>query len=333
MKILTLIFLLFGCFVGAGFVSGKEVAVYFSVFGKNSIYGILILGVIIFFLLIFFLSLSNKVSSFNDFINKYFGKAGIFLNFLFAISMLIFIGSMFAGNYILAECLHINKILFVCVSIVLTFVFVNGNVKAMGKLNLILMPIVISILLYFTFTTNFGCGEESSFSLCVFSSISYALINIVPLGIFILDIGGEKKLSKKDIILTSLIVSLILIILLLIYNNAIILNDLQDVSMPILYLIRGNQFFLSVFALMSLYLGMLTTLISCVYVFANYLNIYIKDYKRSTMLSIFFGLIISFLGFDSIVDYVYIFIGIIGLFVVTFIMIKEIRDKIKSSLL
>jgi len=234
---------------------------------------------------------------------------------------------MFAGNYVLADNLGVNKILLTLISVVLTFIFVTGNVNAISRLNTILMPIIIMVLVYFSFTTNRGVGEDSSLTLGLLSAINYALINFVPMGVFILDIHGDKKLSKKEIILTAGIVSIILMILLYIYNNAIIVNNLENVAMPILYLIRGDEMMLSVMALMSLYLGMLTTLISCVFIFSNYINNYIKNYKHSTMLSIILGLIISFLGFNAIVNYVYVIIGLIGLFTVIFTIKQEIRSS------
>ena len=92
MRVFSLVFMILGSLLGAGFVSGKEIATYFSTYGRFSVLGIFLLTILIFLLLIFFLSISNKVSSFREFVFKYFGKQGDFLNFLFAFTMLIFIG-------------------------------------------------------------------------------------------------------------------------------------------------------------------------------------------------------------------------------------------------
>ena len=76
--------------------------------------------------------------------------------------------------------------------------------------------------------------------------------------------------------------------------------------------------------------GMFTTLISCVFVFANYINSYIKNYKHSTMLSLLLGFISSLFGFDAIIGYAYIIIAIIGIYVVLNIVIKEKRSSFRT---
>lgn len=331
MRVFSLVFLILGCFLGAGFISGKEVAAYFSIFGKYSICGVIVLAILIFLLLIFFLNLSNKVDSFKSFVKVYFGNRAELLNFLFAFTMLIFIGSMMAGNYVLAESFKINKFVLILITLVLAYIFVNGKAKMLSAINSILMPIIICVLLYLSFSLEWGVGNDSSLPIALFSAVNYGLINIVPLGIFIIDIKGDRGLSKKEIFLVSLIVSVIVMLLLFVYNNSIILNDLVYSSMPILELAKGSGKILEVLTSVSLYLGMLTTLISCVFVLANYINGYLKNYKHSTMLSLFLGLIVSFFGFNTIVNYVYALIGLIGLYVVLSVIIKEKRNLKKSK--
>lgn len=324
MKIVSLVFMILGCFLGAGFVSGKEVATYFSVFGKYSILGILILGVLIFLLLSFFLYLSNKVENFKEFIDKYFGKKSGILTFLFSFSMLIFIGSMFAGNLVLAENFYINKFILIIVTSFLTFVFVTGKSKRLSAINIFIMPIIIFVLIYLSFSLKWGNYRSGNVGLSVFSSISYVFINIVPLGVFLIDL--KFTLSKKEIVLTSLITTLVIVFLLTLYNNAIIINNISDMSMPIIVLANKGGTLLKILTFASLYLGLLTTLVSCVFVFSNYVNGYLNNYKHSTMLSIFLGLIISFFGFDAIVSYVYVLIGLIGFYLVFSVIVKEKRN-------
>lgn len=327
MRVISLVFMLLGCFLGAGFVSGKEVATYFSVFGKSSILGIIVLSVLIFILLMFFLSLSNRVENFKNFVNVYFGKLAHVINFLFAFTMLIFIGSMFAGNYVIANTLKINKFVLLLITIILTFCFASKKSSGLSKLNLILMPIVICVLMYLTFSRTVNLGGSGNGISAIFTAINYVLINIVPLGIFILDIRGDKKYSKKEIVLISLITTMIIGILLAVYNNAITSNNLQHSTMPILEISKNKGFLISLITALSIWLGLLTTLVSCVFVLSNYINSYLRNYSLSLFLSISLGVIVSFMGFDIIVNYVYTIIGIIGLIVIISVIFQEKRNK------
>ena len=57
MKIIFMTVLILGSFLGAGFVSGREIASYFSVFGKYSWIGVIIAILLIFGLLYLFKSM------------------------------------------------------------------------------------------------------------------------------------------------------------------------------------------------------------------------------------------------------------------------------------
>lgn len=330
MRVILIVFSILGCFLGAGFVSGREVAGYFSVFGKYSIIGILFLTIILFLLLILFMVIANKVDNFKHFVNIYFGKYSFIMNFLFAFTMLIFMGSMIAGTGVLAECFDINKYFVILLTVILTYILVIKGSSSLRIINSILMPIILCVLVYLTFPKEWNFNVEGDLFEALLSAFNYGFINIIPLGIFIVDIKGKKKFSKKEIILIASVSTILICVMLLIYNNAIIVNELEYFSMPILVLSNGRGIFIKLITAVCLYLGMFTTLISCVFVFTNYVNSYIKNYKHSTMLSLFFGFFSSLFGFDAIVGYAYIIIAIIGIYVVLNIVIKEKRSSFRT---
>lgn len=323
MRVFSFVFILFGFFLGAGFVSGKEIASYFSVFGKYSILGIITVGVLLFFLLMFFINLTRKVGSFREFVSVYFGKYSGIIEFLFSFAMIIFIGAMVSGNYIIADYFKINKVLLLVITLLIVYLLVIGKSNSISKVNTIIMPIVVVVLLYVTITDKMAILRDNSMFKSFVFGANYGLINIVPMGVFLLDLGKGKELTKKEIIAISFLVAITVSILLFVYNNAIILNGLEYSSMPILVLVKEGNWFIKLLTGMSIYIGMLTTLVSCVFVLTNYINSFIKGYKRSTMLSLVIGLITSFFGFDIIVNYIYTFIGIIGLIVVVVVIKKE----------
>ena len=57
-----MIVMVLGCFFGAGLTSGKEIATYFSVFGKYSNLGVVLATACMFGLMYLFFRLSTKVN-------------------------------------------------------------------------------------------------------------------------------------------------------------------------------------------------------------------------------------------------------------------------------
>ena len=143
MKILSAVCLILGCFLGAGFVSGREIACYFSMFGNISYLSCVVCGVLFFVLIMFFFSVSSTVKSAREFMSVYFQKYSWIIEWLFAICLVIFVGSMIAGTASLAGGLGYNQLFVVLVTILLTYLVVCKNIQGISKINLILVPVLI----------------------------------------------------------------------------------------------------------------------------------------------------------------------------------------------
>jgi uncharacterized membrane protein YkvI len=84
----------------------------------------------------------------------------------------------------------------------------------------------------------------------------------------------------------------------------------------LLYLTGGTDNILN-------YVMLFTTIISCLYMLSNLMDGIIKNYILTVFLILFSALLVSLLGFEIIVTYVYSIIGIVGLIFITFISKKE----------
>ena len=320
MRILSAISLILGCFLGAGFISGREVACYFSRFGSVGYIACIVSGILFFLLVAFFFVISTRVRSTEEFICCYFAKSKSIVEWLFAICILIITGSMFAGTSALASSLKLSEFLVVSITIALTFGVVCRNVKGLECVNVFLVPILILILIL---TMKRGViSEVNNGSLwdSIISGGGYVFINIISLGLLIIEIG--YKYSKREKLLITLICSLVITGLLIGVNFSIISNGLVDNIMPNLELSSRN-FFLYTAMQISIYLGLFTTLISNVFLLSNFVNKYIKNKVFSVVVSIVLGVVISLLGFDNLVGNVYIFIAVVGLIVVIFALKKN----------
>ena len=329
MKVIFMIVMILGCFFGAGFVSGKEIASYFSVFGKYSFVGVIIAILLLFLLIYFFFGLLKKTDTFDKFINMYFGKSGGIINLLFAICLFILTSSMFAGSLVIAKTININTVLFAIFTAIACYFVVSGNIGLIEKISLVLVPIILIVILYV-------CGIPTKISttlgdlpLSIISSVNYVFLNIVTLGLFILETGN--KYSKKQALIVSIVCSLIIGILLFVCNNAILRFNVEGSSMPILTLATKKGFVTWVITAITIWIGLFTTIISCVFVLSNFVNNYVKNYKLTLVMLLVLTLLFSTFGFDFIVGYIYWIIGFIGIFVVLRVLFAKKKLKIPPN--
>lgn len=321
MKVLSLVFMILGCFLGAGFVSGREIASYFSRFGESSWVAIIVAGVIFFLSLFFFLQLSNKVRNFSQFISNYFGKFGSVVTCLFSLSIFILISSMIAGTVSIAKTLNISDIMIVLFTLIISFFCLSNNGKLLSKINFVLMPLILIILLFICGCSFEFSGGDGNVVWAIVSSTNYVLINIVTLGIFVLEIGSKYTVKQK--LLASIIVASIIVVFMIVINNVIISNDLIYVDMPVLELAKMQGFHLTIITATVIWCGLFTTIISCVYLLSNFVNTIIGNYKLTVAIILMSALVCSFVGFEFIVSYIYSIIGMIGFLFMIFILKKE----------
>ena len=328
MKVVFMIFMILGCFLGAGFVSGREIACYFSAFGKYSYIGIVLACVLMFFLIYMFFRLSKTTNTFDSFVCRYFGKSGAIINWLFALCLFILTSSMFAGSLAIAETINISKIIFALITAVACYFVVIGNVKIIEKISIILVPIIIVVMICICGFKTFQF-YDGDFFLSILSSSNYVFMNIVTLGLFVLETGHSY--TKKQSIVVSLTCSIIVFVMLILCNNAIINFDLTQMSMPVLAMSTQKGFVPWIITAITIWIGLFTTIISCVFVLGNFLNKYVKNYKLTIFFTLLATLACSNFGFAFLVGYVYWIIGFVGVILVAKVIIQEKKTQRKFS--
>ena len=175
-------FLTLGAFVGAGFLSGKEIVVYFSG-GINYIF----VGAITFFvvLLLFFLGVKNIKD------NKFFSLLQKIGNFIFLVGM---VSGMNALEKII---FNKNFYLFSALSLLLANLISSKGMDGIKKLSLILMPISILIVNCVLIISKNG-ENLSTFNVQkggALTSVLYVFINVFPLIPFLKKTARKKKLK------------------------------------------------------------------------------------------------------------------------------------------
>ena len=152
MTILKIVFVIIGTLIGAGFASGQEVYTFFFSFGKKGLIGIFIASLVISLAIYktFKTILKTNVKNYEDFLKLFIKNKKIYyvidaiINILILISFYIMIAGF--GAYLQQE-FNLNSILGSSILAILCVILFRKNVDGVIKLNTIIIPILITIII------------------------------------------------------------------------------------------------------------------------------------------------------------------------------------------
>ena len=334
-KVLSVVFLIVGTIIGAGFASGREISVFFARFGIYSLFFMPFLFILLYFIFKLFLNIGRHKNFDNIFELNNFTNNSIFMNTLISFTFLIFSSAMFSGavEILSNNFINIPSIIFYLIIFLICYFVLKSGFKGLIKVNVILVPIlIISILclcIYATFSPVCEIEfipQSSGVIGLPFSILIYATGNIL-LSYFLLVKAGkgldEKQIKKVSLISSLIICSVIFVCIVCLIKNG---SAILDCTMPFIALsLRLGEGFYIAYVLVVL-VGILSTLFSGIFTASQSLKV--NRHRDFICLSLVLAL--SFLGFKEIVDNVYPILGIIGIFVILRFMFAY-RSFLKSG--
>ena len=152
MGILKVVFVIIGTLIGAGFASGQEVYAFFFSFGIKGLIGILISSFIIGITIYktFKIIQKNNINNYGEFLNSFIknNKINYITNTIINIFILISFYIMIAGfGAYLQQELNLNSIIGSSILAILCLILFKTNVNGLVKVNEILIPILIIIII------------------------------------------------------------------------------------------------------------------------------------------------------------------------------------------
>ncbi len=290
-------FTIVGSIIGAGFISGKEIYEFFaSDFSFSGIY----LTFLLFAFLIGFTMQENLNETSEKAVGLFVSVANIFIS-----------GCMVAGLNEVYKSLfcQIEKVeILTVISAILIFIISCKGIGATEKLNGILIPIVIAVIIVFGLLK----GNKTAVNLSpktyggVVKPAVYVGFNVI-LSTKVIKKSGEK-LSPPFKILSSIITSLIVCMLIWVISLAVVNVD-KSVEMPFRKLFVGNKKLCIIVDIITVF-AIFTTLVSSFY---TSLEIIPKQSGVFVKIIVFLlALAISKIGFSSIVERVYPTVGILS---------------------
>lgn len=320
-NVLTLSFLIIGTTIGAGFASGKELAVFFGVYGLWGIVFSLLFGVLFFYFNYKFFKWGHilKPKNFNDISKFCLGKYYKMGNVLFVVCFIISVTGMIAGSAVISNSILNNKFIVPIVFIVITSLTIIKGIKGINFINNCLVPILVFSILYLCAKTFFVNSSGYILSHINFNIVGaliscccYVSMNVIASGILIMQIANNY--SKKEVKISCIITSVVLTIIIIFAVIAFLFSSSETLNsaMPFLEMCKSfNKTYYVYFSFITL-VGILTTLVSSAYLVVCYFNSFLKNVHKSLFLTFLISLVLALIGFGNIVKFLYPITGIIG---------------------
>jgi uncharacterized membrane protein YkvI len=296
-----------GTVIGSGFISGKEIVVFFSRFGVYSFLAIP-LAFILFFLL-FKLMLGRSCVKMSKF--------DLQLNLFICV---IFSSAMFSGiaNLLVFNEKILNFIVFFAI-LLISFVIFKKGLGSLNKLNVFLVPFMIGVLAIGLISKLGGARVEMDYNfsfrlggMSFVYSLLYVILNTSNAGVLIAKLG--QKLSARAKTRVAFVSALVLCLLLL-FADIVLLADPSsfEKTMPLLSLFEMPMRLIMTIAV---FIGCLTTLFTLIWTSSTSMRGLCKNEFLIFSVSVLLPLILSLLGFDFIVQYLYPISSIIGIYLI-----------------
>ena len=321
-EVISITLVIIGALIGAGFASGQEIFSFFYIYGKNGIYGILIMSILIGIFIYKSLKIIYKkqVYNYNDFLNLFIKNTKIrnvilwIVNVLLLVSFYIMVAGF--GAYFEQE-IGINRIIGSIVLNLLCVIVFFSNIKGVLKASNLIVPFLFKI--FFIGIKNIVQIRTIDFyqmknnwilSMLIYNSYNFILLMPVLISLK-KQITNEKNIKKVSILVTIIILILSISIFFLLLNANI--KEIENQEMPIVYII-SNYFnkYKKIYAFIVL-ASIFTTAISVGIGFLQNISKNSNSYPQFVLFMCITSLLMSNIGFSKLLNFIYPVFGYIGI--------------------
>ena len=322
-EVISITLVIIGALIGAGFASGQEIFSFFYIYGKNGIYGILIMSILIGIFIYKSLKIiyQKQVYNYNDFLNLFIKNTKIrnvilwIVNVLLLVSFYIMVAGF--GAYFEQE-IGINRIIGSLVLNLLCVIVFFSNIKGVLKASNLIVPFLIFFIFFIGIknivqirTIDFY-QMKNNWILSMLIYNSYNFILLMPVLISLKkQITKEKNIKKVSILVTIIILILSISIFFLLLNANI--KEIENQEMPIVYII-SNYFnkYKKIYAFIVL-ASIFTTAISVGIGFLQNISKNSNSYPQFVLFMCITSLLMSNIGFSKLLNFIYPVFGYIGI--------------------
>lgn len=336
---LSIVLVIIGALIGAGFASGQEIYSFFYLYGIKGLIGIIIACSLMSFLIYisFKIICRNKINNYDEFLKIFIKNEKItkVINIILNILLLVIFYIMIAGfGAYFEQELGIMKIIGSGILVILSAIVFFSDVKGVLRASEFIVPILIVFIIIIgginliTLNTNEQILKitEVSGKGWILNAVIYCSYNFILLIPVLIPLRSQIK-KETNIKYIAIISGLIMIILSVMIYMLLLRSDVKisTLEMPIVYVIRTFfTKFKSIYAFIILS-SIFTTAIS---IGTGLLQNIIKNKKSYTQFVLFMcitSLVISNIGFSKLVNLLYPIFGYIGIIQIVIIVFKIIK--------
>ncbi|WP_114603905.1 hypothetical protein [Staphylococcus sp. EZ-P03] len=332
-----------GVVVGAGFSTGQEVMQFFTEFGLWAYIGVLLSGIILGFIgrQVAKIGTAFDAENHESTLSYLFGKGlgriidYILVFFLFGISvtMIAGAGSAFHESYGIPTWLG-ALIMVIAIYITLLMDF-NKIVRALGVVTPFLIILVIIIAGTYLVKGEVPISEinatmpKANPLLGIFWGTVYGGLAFAVGFSTIVAIGGDaskRKVSGAGALFGGIVYTILLALITFALQTEY--PTIKDAAIPTLKLAHGIHPAVTIVLSVVMLAVMYNTILGLLYSFAaRFTTPYSKKYHILIVIMMLVGYGLSFVGFSSLINFLYPMMGVIGLLIVVGVLIKYFKRK------
>lgn len=332
-----------GTVIGAGFSSGREIIKFFTVYGRNGIYGI-ILATVSFCLLgsLILLKIHKyKITSYHEWIENFFGVAtGKMIEGVLSLLLLSGYCVMLAGSgELFREHFRYPKEIGIIFMSIITFAIFIFSMKGLTWVNKVVVPLLLfgiifmgsSVLLSseWILSNEVGATVNKVTGNWMTSSLLYVSYNSIGAMMVMSSMYPLLK-NKRSAIGGGLMggLGLGLMAIFLFLPTLIFYTDIKGVEIPMMVIASKFGKEMKILYGILLWFAMLTTAIGNGFVFIQSVE---RRMKINHMLVCIFFCIgttpLAKIGFKNLIDTLYPLFGYVGFFIIIFIIFRGWNEK------
>lgn len=332
-EVFSIVLVIIGALVGAGFASGQEIYSFFYSYGSIGIIGIVITCCLISLMIHKSLKIiySNKINSYDEFLNifikneKVTKAISVVINILLLVTFYIMVAGF--GAYFEQE-IGLKRIIGSSILVIMTAIVFFTSVKGVMKVSEYVVPLLIFFIVIIGGTNLLTINSNAEAS-CIkkgwlLSSVIYCSYNMILLIPVLISI--RKQITKKENIkYISILCGIFMIIMSLLLYMLLMRADIElsTLEMPIVYVIRTFfKQFKTIYAFIIL-MSIFTTAISIGIGLLQNANDDKRKYLRLVIFMCATGLIVSNVGFSKLVNLMYPIFGYVGIIQLIYITNKK----------
>lgn len=334
-NILKIIFVIIGTIIGAGFASGKEIYLFFGMYGQNGIIGIIISQILIGAIIYKVLKISKKeeLTTYEELTNKTIKNKKIneIIKIIINIFLLMTFYVMIAGfSAYFSQELGIPNIIGTIIIGILCYIIFMGNIDRLIQVNSILIPALIIFIIILA-TKNLDAFSninekmiQDNFPKSIWSAILYSSYNSITLIPIIVSLKKYIQ-NKKQITIVSILCTVILITLAIAIFGLILKVDINinQIELPTVY-VAGmvGKIYKYLYGLIIL-VAIFTSAISAGYTILENYTAKPKNYKKIALLLCLSSVLVSKIGFSNLINTLYPMFGLLGIMQIYFVFVKK----------